>query len=107
MNLNILCILLFIAIIIYLIFIVIKYTNKNNVKYSNKIELNIILFFLLLLIVIILYYYIYVYKLQKEKFDNHFTNDACCNEDQIQNCQKYGKIGVCNENNKCVCQSIE
>lgn len=47
----------------------------------------------------------------KELFTNNpvdiFTNDTCCNQKNIEGCNKYGQSGVCNyqRNNKsCLCQ---
>jgi hypothetical protein len=47
----------------------------------------------------------------KELFTNNpvdiFTNDKCCNQQNIEECNKYGQSGVCNyqQNNKsCLCQ---
>jgi hypothetical protein len=48
----------------------------------------------------------------KELFTNNpidiFTNDKCCNQKNIEECNKYGQSGVCNyqQNNKsCLCQN--
>jgi hypothetical protein len=50
-------------------------------------------------------------KKNKELFSNNpvdiFTNDKCCNQNNIEECNKYGQSGVCNyqQNNKsCLCQ---
>ena len=47
-----------------------------------------------------------------ESFDNLefnlYTYDTCCTQEQIKDCETYGKTGVCNynENNKlCICQN--
>lgn len=47
-----------------------------------------------------------------DSFDNLvpdvYTYDTCCTENQIANCEKYGKTGVCNyyKNDKsCLCQN--
>jgi Na+/melibiose symporter-like transporter len=99
MNLNIFIILLIVIIFIYLIILLKKYNNKKSY---------IILFLLFFIIFIVIYYYIYLQK--NEKFNNKFTNDKCCNEDEIKKCEKYGKIAICNyneNNNTCICQNIE
>ena len=47
-------------------------------------------------------------KKNKELFSNIFTNDKCCNQKNIEECNKYGQSGVCNyqQNNKsCLCQN--
>ncbi len=47
----------------------------------------------------------------KELFTNNpidiFTNDKCCYQQNIEECNKYGQSGVCNyqqNNNSCLCQ---
>ena len=51
-------------------------------------------------------------KKNKELFTNNpidvFTNDKCCSQKNIGECNKYGQSGVCNyqQNNKsCLCQN--
>ena len=47
---------------------------------------------------------------RREKFENLFTNGSCCSEDQIRECNTFGKSGVCNyfkNNNSCLCQNAD
>jgi uncharacterized membrane protein len=52
-----------------------------------------------------------LYKYQIDSFDNLESNlysyDKCCSEEDIVNCMKYGKTGVCNYNDakSCICQN--
>ena len=67
----------------------------------------------LIIIIMILLIFITNYKHKViDSFDNLvpdlFTYDKCCSENQIADCEKYGKTGVCNyyKNNKsCMCQN--
>jgi len=62
--------------------------------------------FMALLFIIVLA--IFNNKKNKELFSNIFTNDKCCNQKNIEECNKYGQSGVCNyqQNNKsCLCQN--
>lgn len=67
-----------------------------------------------ILIILLLFIIIIIMSLHKtvDSFDNLtsnlYTYDTCCSASQIQNCQKYGKTGVCNynlNNNSCICQN--
>lgn len=66
-----------------------------------------IIFLIIVIIVSIIYY-----NKSIESFDNLtsnlYTYDTCCSQNQISNCQKYGKTGVCDynlDNNSCICQN--
>ena len=68
----------------------------------NKLTLLAIFVFIIVIIFILI-----VYKKEViDKFDNLenniFTYDTCCKENQIADCEKYGRTGMC-YNNKCVC----
>lgn len=76
----------------------------------NSIQLFIMFIFLMLIITGL--YLIIPHNSSIESFDNLEDNlysyDTCCSQKQIDNCEKYGKTGVCNynENNKsCLCQN--
>ncbi len=65
------------------------------------------LFYALLIFLVILLILFIINQKRNESFDN-FTNDKCCDDNQISNCMKYGKTGVCNyfTNDKtCLCQN--
>jgi hypothetical protein len=80
---------------------------------DNKYLLELTLYIIILLLVIFIFYYINtIYYKRKDYFDNMEDNlysyDTCCTQDQMNNCMKYGKTGVCdyNKNNKsCMCQN--
>jgi septation ring formation regulator EzrA len=66
----------------------------------------------IIIILIIILFLIYIKNKKIESFDNLesnlYTYDTCCSQDQIKNCESYGKTGVCNyyKNNKsCMCQN--
>jgi len=69
--------------------------------------------YIYLLIFIIIIIFLMIYKNNViDSFDNLvpdlYTYDTCCSENQIADCEKYGKTGVCNyyKNNKsCMCQN--
>ena len=69
--------------------------------------------YLYLLFIIIILLFLMIYRQNViDSFDNLvpdlYSNDTCCSEKQIADCEKYGKTGVCNyyKNNKsCLCQN--
>jgi uncharacterized protein YxeA len=72
-----------------------------------------LILYLSLLIIILIIISLIVYKKQIiDSFDNLesnlYTYDSCCTQDNIANCEKYGKTGVCNyykDNKSCMCQN--
>jgi hypothetical protein len=69
---------------------------------SRTLYMLFFIFFILLIFAIIIRI-----TLNTESFtNNHFSNDTCCTESQIRDCETYGKSGVCNyyNNNSCICQ---
>jgi len=82
---------------------------KMNMK--NLFNHNIIILILGIISLLLLFAMYHNNKIQKEFFDNLennlFSYDTCCSQNEIKNCESYGKTGVCNyrENNKtCMCQ---
>jgi hypothetical protein len=74
---------------------------------SNLIILLVILIILIILIMFITYKFT-KNKLTVDSFSNLYTKDNCCNQDEIAQCETYGKTGVCNyykNNNSCMCQN--
>jgi hypothetical protein len=76
----------------------------------NSLQLFIMFIFLLLIITGL--FLIVPHNSSIESFDNLefnlYSYDTCCFQKEIDNCEKYGKTGVCNynENNKsCLCQN--
>jgi len=68
------------------------------------------LLYILIMIELLLILYLMVFNQYKknESFNNLFTDDICCTQNEMNNCYKYGKTGVCNyyKNNKsCLCQN--
>ena len=90
--------------------------NSNKILplstiFLSNINYMYIFIFLIIIIIILLIIMIFHNKVI-DSFDNLvpdlYTFDTCCNENQIANCQTYGKTGVCNfyKNNKsCICQN--
>jgi uncharacterized protein YxeA len=71
-----------------------------------------ILIIIIIIILIIILFLICTKKKIIDSFDNLesnlYTYDSCCSQDQIKNCESYGKTGVCNyykNNNSCMCQN--
>ena len=70
-------------------------------------HLYLFILFLILLILILSFFL----KNNIESFqtnNNLFTYDSCCNQEDIQKCESYGKTGVCNyilNDNSCLCQN--
>lgn len=74
-----------------------------------KLNMSIILplFVFIIVIIFILITYNRIESFQTSK-NNIYTYDSCCNENDIANCEKYGKTGVCNyvlNDNSCMCQN--
>ena len=70
---------------------------------------NIIYILLFILLVLFIIYFFMIHR-RREKFENLFTNGSCCSEDQIRECNTFGKSGVCNyfkNNNSCLCQNAD
>lgn len=68
----------------------------------NRLTLLTIFVFIIVIIFILIIYKKKVIDKFDNLEDNRFTYDTCCTEDQIANCEKYGRTGVCNKS--CVCQ---
>ena len=75
---------------------------------------NFLMAVIILLLIIIFVLFLYIKNQQSiDSFDNLesnlYTYDTCCSQEQIANCIKYGKTGVCNYNNSnnkiCECQN--
>ena len=68
----------------------------------------IFLIILLIFVIIIIIYNFNRTELVKDSFSNLYTNSNCCNQNEIANCETYGKTGVCNyykNDNSCMCQN--
>ena len=67
----------------------------------------IAIFFILILLILIISNYNSISN-NIESFENNFTEDkCCCNENEINKCNQYGKSCVCDyiEKNKYLCQN--
>jgi hypothetical protein len=63
---------------------------------------------ILTLLIILILFILYKNRLTVDSFTNKFSKDNCCNQNEIAQCETYGKTGVCNyykNNNSCMCQN--
>jgi len=72
-------------------------------------SLQLFIMFIFLLVIITGLYLIVPHSVPIESFDNLefnlYSYDTCCSQKEIDNCEKYGKTGVCKNNRSCLCQN--
>lgn len=71
-------------------------------------HLYLFILFLILLILILSFFLKNKIESFQTNNNNLFTYDSCCNQEDIQKCESYGKTGVCNyilNDNSCLCQN--
>jgi len=67
-----------------------------------------LLIILLIILIILIIFILNRNKLTVDSFSNLYTRDNCCSQNEIAQCETYGKTGVCNyykNNNSCMCQN--